>query len=257
MFGLPLINGNLKERHSKLAQALPSGRAIRRANLKMNILAIDTAHAAVSACLLAGESLLARETVPMVRGHGEALLPMIDRVMADAKLAFSSIDRVAVVVGPGSFTGIRIGIAAARAIGFSNSAPVIGVSSLAAFAAPLLDGRSAGVIAAAIDAKHGQVYVQGITAKGQLILSPTCTKVRDAVRALGAGPLKLTGSGAAMMAIEAWSMGMEAEVVGETTAPDIKFVARLGGLADPEQAIARPYYLKAPDAKIMVASGRG
>ncbi len=218
----------------------------------MNILAIDTAHGAVSACMLSGapgDMPLAKETVAMARGHAEALLPLIDRVAAASGIDLSELDRVAVVVGPGSFTGIRIGIAAARAIGLACKIPVVGVSSLAAFAAPFI-GRSGGaVVAAAVDARHGQVYVQGFTAQGQVIVPARISLVRNAVRSLGAGPLKLTGSGAAMMAIEAWSLGAEAEVVGDTVAPDIAYVARIGALADPTQAVARPYYLKEPDAK--------
>jgi tRNA A37 threonylcarbamoyladenosine modification protein TsaB len=126
---------------------------------------------------------------------------------------------------------------------------VVGVSSLPAFAAPLIGTDSGIVIAAAIDAKHGQVYVQGFSAKGHSLLPPRLAKVRDAVRALGAGQLRLVGSGAPMMAIEAWSMAMEADVVGDAAAPDIVYVARLGLLADPELAPARPFYLKPPDAK--------
>lgn len=217
----------------------------------MTILAIDTAHPAVSVCLMAQSSPgpLARESLPMVRGHAEALLPMVDRLMKSAGLEFEQLSRVAVVVGPGSFTGIRIGIAAARAIGLAIGIPVVGVSSLSAFAAPFIGRTAGGVIAAGVDAKHGQIYIQGFGPKGQSVLSARLATVRDAVRALGAGPLRLTGSGAAMMAIEAWSMGMDAEVVGDTVAPDIDFVARLGFLADPSKAGARPYYLKAPDAK--------
>jgi tRNA threonylcarbamoyl adenosine modification protein YeaZ len=217
----------------------------------MTILAIDTAHPAVSACLLIGQAAepVSQESEPMLRGHAEALLPLIDRVMGEGNVEFKDLTRIAVVVGPGSFTGIRIGIAAARAFGLACGIPVVGVSSLAAFAAPLI-GRSGGqVVAAGVDARHGQIYVQGYGPQGQNVLAPRLATARDAVRALGAGPLKLTGSGAPMMAIEAWSMGLEAEVVGETVAPDIAYVARLGRLADPAKALARPYYLKGPDAK--------
>lgn len=216
----------------------------------MKLLAIDTSQAAVAACIMGDDgAILARETLPMARGHAEALLPLIDRVSKAAGLALSALDRIAVVVGPGSFTGIRIGIAAGRAIGLAAGIQVVGVSSLAAFAAPLIGREGVGVIAAAVDAKHGQVYVQGFTAKGQPLSSPRLAKIRDAVRGLGAGPLVFAGSGATMMAIEAWSMGAQAEVAGETITPDISFVARLGALADPATAPARPYYLKAPDAK--------
>jgi len=194
-------------------------------------------------------AILARETLPMARGHAEALLPLLERLSKAAAAPFSTLGRIAVVVGPGSFTGIRIGIAAGRAIGLAAGVPVVGVSSLAAFAAPLIGREGAGVIAAAVDAKHGQVYVQGFTAKGQPLAVPRITNVRDAVRTLGAGPLVFAGSGATMMAIEAWSLGAQAEVAGETVTPDIGFVARLGVLADPATAPARPYYLKPPDAK--------
>jgi len=216
----------------------------------MKLLAIDTSQAAVSACIIGDDGgILARETLPMARGHAEALLPLLERLSKAAAAPFSTLGRIAVVVGPGSFTGIRIGIAAGRAIGLAAGVPVVGVSSLAAFAAPLIGREGAGVIAAAVDAKHGQVYVQGFTAKGQPLAVPRITNVRDAVRTLGAGPLVFAGSGATMMAIEAWSLGAQAEVAGETITPDIAFVARLGVLADPATAPARPYYLKPPDAK--------
>ena len=216
----------------------------------MKLLAIDTSQAAVSACIMGDDGgILARETLPMARGHAEALLPLLERLSKAAAVPFSTLGRIAVVVGPGSFTGIRIGIAAGRAIGLAAGVPVVGVSSLAAFAAPLIGREGAGVIAAAVDAKHGQVYVQGFTAKGQPLAVPRITNVRDAVRTLGAGPLVFAGSGATMMAIEAWSLGAQAEVAGETVTPDIGFVARLGVLADPATAPARPYYLKPPDAK--------
>ena len=216
----------------------------------MSVLAIDTAHAAVAVCVLdRSGAVRASETQPMARGHSEALLPMIERVIAAAETDFGDLCRVGVVIGPGSFTGIRIGISAARAIGLACGAPVVGVASLPALAAPLIGREGGYVVASAIDAKHGQVYVQGFSSKGHSVLPPRIAKVRDAVRALGAGPIRLVGSGAPMMAIEAWSMGMEADVIGDTASPDIALVARLALLADPAQAPARPFYLKSPDAQ--------
>ncbi len=84
----------------------------------MRILAIDTALPAVSACVLDEEALqpIALESLPMARGHAEAIMPLIQRVVSQAPGGFSSIDRVAVTVGPGSFTGIRIGLAAAQGL---------------------------------------------------------------------------------------------------------------------------------------------
>jgi tRNA threonylcarbamoyladenosine biosynthesis protein TsaB len=217
----------------------------------MRILAIDTALPACSACVLDSDAdePISSETIPMARGHAEALLPLLERVVAHAGGGFASLDRVAVTVGPGSFTGIRVGLAAARAIAVARRIPVAGVSTLAALAAPLIVEGADGIIVAAIDALHGSVYVTGYAASGRAILSPRHSPVRDALRALGAGPLRITGSGAPMLAIEAWSMGLKAEVLGERIAPDIAYVARLGIAADPASAPARPLYLKAPDAK--------
>ncbi len=217
----------------------------------MKILDIDTALPAVSVCVLDDGAAMPEvsETVAMERGHAEALLPMIDRVMARVEGSFSAIDRVAVTVGPGSFTGLRVGIAAARAIGIACGVPVVGVSTLAALAAPLILDEKTDLVAVAIDARHGNVYFAAFEPDGRTYRLPCLLPVREAIRSLGAGPIRLAGSGAPMLAIEAWSIGISVDVAGATTAPDIAFVARLGLLADPAMAPARPLYLKPPDAK--------
>lgn len=218
----------------------------------MKLLAIDTALGAASACILAAgetepESL---ETIVMARGHAEALAPLIERVANAVEGGLDTVTRVAVTVGPGSFTGIRIGIAAARAIGLAREAPVVGVSTLAALAAPVIAARVAGLVVAAIDARHGAIFAQAYASGGKTLLSPRLTTPRDAVRALGAGPFRIVGSGAPALAAEAQAMGILSEIVAADPAPDIAFVARLGLLADPATAPPRPLYLKAPDVKI-------
>lgn len=214
------------------------------------ILAIDTALQAVSACVYAAgeDAPLAAESIAMTRGHAEALMPLVDRVMARLDGGFPALHRIAVTVGPGSFTGLRVGVAAARAIGLACSIPVVGVSTLAALAAPVILDQKPGLVVAAIDARHASVYFAAFSSDGRAVLMPRLVAVREAVRSLGSGPLRLVGSGAPMLAIEAWSVGLSAEVVGDL-APDIGFVAKLGLLADPATAPARPLYLKAPDAK--------
>ena len=217
----------------------------------MNILAIDTAMGAVSACVIAGadNQLIASETIAMQRGHAEALLPLVERVMAALPGGFAALERVAVTVGPGSFTGIRVGISAARAIALAMKIPSVGVSTLTALAAPHISGEAGPVVVSAVDAHHGNVYFAAFVAGGRSLLAPRILSVRDAVRQLGTGPVKITGSGAPMIAIEAWSVGLVAEVVGELVAPDVAFVAQLGLRANPQQSPARPLYLKSPDAK--------
>ena len=218
----------------------------------MRILAIDTALPAVSACVYeaGADEPQAIESIAMERGHAEALMPLIDRVMAASGGDFSTLDRIAVTVGPGSFTGLRVGIAAARALGLACAIPVVGVSTLAAMAAPLILDDEAGLVGVAIDARHGNVFFAAFGADGRAMTPPHIATVADAAGTLGAGPSRLAGSGAPMVAIEAWSKGQKAEIVGDVIVPDITFVAKLGLLADPDLAPPRPLYLKAPDVTL-------
>lgn len=218
--------------------------------MAMKILAIDTALGAASACVLeaGAPDAEASESIAMVRGHAEALLPLIDQIMGRIEGGFGALSRIAVTVGPGSFTGLRIGIAAARAIGIACKVPVVGVSTLAALAAPLILEQKPGQIVTAIDARHGNIYFAVFGPDGRAVLAPLVTSVREAIRLLEPGRLRLAGSGGPMLAIEAAASGRMVELIGDGTAPDILYVARLGLLADPSSP-ARPLYLKAPDAK--------
>jgi len=215
----------------------------------MRILAIDTALGACSACVLdsSDPAPLAIEQTAMERGHAEALMPMIERVMAKVEGGFSSLDRVAVTIGPGSYTGLRVGISAARAIALAAGIPAIGISTLAASAAPFIGREGGRVVAAAVDAKHGQVWFQAMNAQGKQLVSVRQVNHRDAARAIGAGPVSLVGSAALAVANEAWAIGLDALVVDDAKAPDVTWVARLGMIADPESAPPRPLYLKAPE----------
>lgn len=217
----------------------------------MRVLAIDTALGACSACILqAGDAEpLARESIAMERGHAEALLPLIDRLSSQVEGGFSTLDRVAVTVGPGSYTGLRVGIAAARGIGLAAGIPTVGVATLSAYLAPLMAGERRGLYAAAIDAKHGQIYIQAVAPGGRTIIAPGLMAYRDALRLLGSGPILVSGSAAPALAAEARLQGVEAHVSEASFAPDIAWVARLGALADPGQALPKPLYLREPDAK--------
>src|SRR6266850_7260233 len=128
----------------------------------MRVLAIDTALGACAAAVLDSErgAILASEQLAMVRGHAEAVMPLIARVMDAGRCEFADLDRIAVTVGPGSFTGLRVGIAAARGIALAAGKPAIGLSTLAGFAAPLIADDDSTQVAAAIDARHEQVYLQ-------------------------------------------------------------------------------------------------
>lgn len=215
----------------------------------MRILAIDTALGACSACVVDSSDMqpLAREQVAMDRGHAEALMPMIERVMNAVEGGFSSLDRVAVTIGPGSYTGLRVGISAARAIALAANIPAVGISTLAATAAPLVGRESGRVIAAALDARHGQVWFQALNSDGKQLVSIRQVNHRDAARTIGSGPVSLVGSAALAVANEAWSIGLDAVVLDDARAPDVAWVARLGMIADPLNAPPRPLYLKEPE----------
>ena len=217
----------------------------------MRILAIDTALGACAACVLddTDEPHLVGESTPMERGHAEALLPLVDRVVAQVEGGFGGLHRVAVTIGPGSFTGLRVGIAAARAIGLAARIPVVGVGTLSALLAALVAADTRRLIAAAIDARHGAVYFQAVARGGVTVAAPALVTYREAVRAIGAGPVALIGSGAALVAAETRLLGLDAVVVDAPAAPDIALVARLGLMADPAGALPKPMYLRAPDAK--------
>jgi tRNA threonylcarbamoyladenosine biosynthesis protein TsaB len=221
----------------------------------MRVLAIDTALEACSAALLdTGQSApLARQSRVMTRGHAEALLPLISDVMVQAELDFSEIDRVAVTTGPGSFTGLRVGLSAARGIGLAAGKPVVGLTTLAALAAPYIAADDTTSVAVAIDARHNHVYLQIFGPAGRTLVAPRILPVADAAHAAAAAPVRLVGSGASMLTT-AWPKALPPLSVDERRAPEIDWVARLGAAANESQSAPKPLYLRAPDAQPQDAS---
>lgn len=217
----------------------------------MRILAIDTSCGAASVAVVEGGRAepLAVMSWPMARGHADALAPMVEEVMRGVEGGFPSLARVAVATGPGSFTGIRIGLAMARAMGLALGIPVVGVSTLAAFAAPLLSEPRNGIIAAAIDARHGSVYFQLFEASGRPLGPPRCDTPRECVHAIGAGPAWFAGDAAALVAGEAQRAGLPYDLEAARAAPDIVALAWMGLAVDPARSQARPVYVKPPDAR--------
>jgi tRNA threonylcarbamoyladenosine biosynthesis protein TsaB len=208
----------------------------------MRVLAIDTALEGCSAAVLDTDrgGIVASETLNMLRGHAEAVMPLIARVMDQGAVEFAELDRIAVTTGPGSFTGLRVGISAARGIALAASKPAIGLSTLAGFAAPYI---------AAIDARHDHVYLQIFGTNGRTLVAPRIATLRDAVRAAMTGPARIVGSAADLVAA-AWPKGAEPPLlVDQRGAPDIGWIARLGAAATDSYGPPKPLYLRAPDAQ--------
>jgi len=217
----------------------------------MRVLAIDTALEACSAAVLDTErgAITAHETIAMLRGHAEALMPLIARVMERAGLDFAALDRIAVTTGPGSFTGLRVGIAAARGLALATGKPAVGLSTLAAYAAPLIAADDTLPVVSAIDARHDHVYLQVFGPGGRTIVAPRLAPLRVALRAASGGAPRLIGTAADLLAA-AWPKVERApSLVDARRAPDIDWVARLGAAAVDTGAPPKPLYLRAPDAQ--------
>ena len=214
----------------------------------MITLAFDTCLDACSVALFEGAEgkLLAARHELMSRGQAEALFPLIDETVKEAGLTPADIQQIAVTCGPGTFTGVRIGVAAARGLAIASNLPVIGLTSLQAIAiCAIAADAPAGPVAALIDARRGELYVASYDANGVELNKPQAVAVDDAHAALPAGKVLLAGSGAKLLAdrSEDWV---------PSSAPELP-VASCWGVAAAGMAPGAepplPLYLRAPDAK--------
>lgn len=217
----------------------------------MLILAIDTALDACAAAVLDTDAsrLIAVESQPMKRGHAEALMPLIARVMKDAGLPFAALDRIAVTKGPGSFTGLRVGLSAARGLALAAGKPVVGLTTLSAYAAPLVNENGEHPVISAIDARHDHVYFQAVSADGGALILPRVAPIEEALEASRFGAAHLVGNAAGILADRWPADALPPSSVDAQAAPDISWVAWLGAAVAPDTAPPRPFYLRPPDAK--------
>jgi len=208
----------------------------------MIVLGLDTCLTACSAAVTDGERVLARISQTMARGHQERLAPLAAEAMAAAGLGFDRLDRVGVTLGPGSFTGLRVGLAFAQGLAAALSIPLVGVGTLEALAAEAPDGLAFVVL----DARRDQVYFQAFEG-GVALSAPDAISLEVAaarLAELGAGrDVTLVGSGAALLA----PMAPGARVI-EIDGADPVAVARLAAGRAPTPA--KPLYLRAPDARL-------
>jgi len=217
----------------------------------MIVLAIDTALDYCAAAVLdaGAQTMIAQETLEMKRGHAEALMPLIARVMKASGRSYLDLDRIAVTTGPGSFTGLRVGISAARGIGLAAGKPVAGLTTLSAYAAPLVAEQQDQPIVAAIDARHDHVYFQAVAGNGAVLMRPAIMPIEDTFAAARFGALRMVGNAARLLA-DRWPSNVAAPaLVDPKPGPDIAWVAWLGAATDPASAPAKPFYLRPPDAK--------
>jgi tRNA threonylcarbamoyladenosine biosynthesis protein TsaB len=219
-------------------------------------LAIDSAGSACSAVVAAGDTILSAERVEGSHGQAEALMPMVDYTMRKAGLPPAALDLVVTTVGPGSFTGIRVGLAAARGIALSTSAQLAGVSSFEAVAFGLAqpDDGDLRFVLVALESRREDIYVQLFdrlrVAVGQPAAVMPATLGTAVSAAIGAAPLLIAGD-AAQRAALALAKYADASIL-EGSAPDAVGALRAGlhRWRGERVEAPQPLYLRPPDVTL-------
>lgn len=213
----------------------------------MLVLALDTAHDRTAVALVGGRVDVVR-VEPMERGHAERLMPLVAEVIAEAGVGLSAVDRIAVTTGPGSFTGIRVAVAAARGLALALGRPAIGVGSLEALFQSLSE-RPAGPVLAAVDARRGEIYAALFEADGRVRIPPFAADAEAVLAAVGDDVAVIVGSGAPILAHHAAVTGRRVPPLEPLAGPDPRAIARIAAAAEPPFAPASPTYVRPPDAK--------
>lgn len=183
-------------------------------------------------------------------GHAERLMPMIEGVMAEAGLAFADLQRIGVAAGPGTFTGTRIAVSAARALALATGAELVPITSLRLMAmSPRIPSFPVRRLAIATDARRGEVYLEVFDRFSLRAVAPAAViAVADAATALGPEPIVIAGSGAEALAHHAREAGIDATAILPDLLPDA-FDMLFATFELPVAATVAPLYLRPPDAK--------
>jgi tRNA threonylcarbamoyladenosine biosynthesis protein TsaB len=220
----------------------------------MNILALDTSMGACSTAVLragsAARDLFVRQAL-MARGHAEALMPMIAEVMEEAQLDFSALDLIAATTGPGSFTGVRIAIAAARGLALVTPAKLYGIDSLTVMAR---SARSTGIaegapFAVAVDARRGMLYLGLYDDAGRKLDGPLLVSPEDTLPLLPRALRTAVGSGASLLVDAAAQRGRALKGALPEVQPSAVSLAEIALESGETVPTLRPLYLRPPDAR--------
>jgi len=223
------------------------------------ILAIDSATTGCSVCVVRGADVLARAAQEMARGQAEVLIPMVQEVLAQADLCAQDLNAIAVTNGPGAFTGLRIGLAAARGLALALNLPCVGVTTLEVLAWATPPNERAGrLILACVESKRADIYVQ-IFSSELTPLSNALAADGPAVQGLFAGDEKvlLVGDAAGRAQEMLASCGVDVVMSQAAGLPDAALIAHLAEPRIDGAVTPQPLYLRPPDAKLPKAQGRG
>lgn len=214
----------------------------------MKILAFDTAADRCDACVFdsgTGE-VLGASHLALGKGHAEFLLDMIGNALEQARTGYPGLGAVAVTIGPGSFTGVRVGVSAARGFALALDIPAIGITTLEGIAAQAAAAEPDKPVLAVIDARRGEIYAQFFDARGTPESEAFLSRPDRIAAMIGSSQIVLAGSGAGLIARAA---GRQIPVVHSLASPAVHTLARLAARKVPPHESPRPFYLRAPDAK--------
>ncbi|MEM9107960.1 MAG: tRNA (adenosine(37)-N6)-threonylcarbamoyltransferase complex dimerization subunit type 1 TsaB [Pseudomonadota bacterium] len=210
----------------------------------MRTLAVDTAAHLCAACIYDSTQgrVASRAVEDIGRGHAERLFAVIDRALDEASLTFGDLDRLGVCIGPGSFTGVRVGVSAMRGLSLALSIPVVGVSQFDALAKDAQTGEPLLVV---LDARRGEVYAQAFDKDGEAEGAPAVLSVEAACASVQRSGAILVGSGAPLLT----AAGARSTIGSDASTSDIATIAQIAARADLPTEKPKPMYLRSADAK--------
>lgn len=229
----------------------------------MRILALDTATVGCSVALWQDGEILARRAREMARGQSEALVPMIQTVLADAGVTALGVHLIAVTRGPGAFTGLRIGLSTARAMALAAGIPCLGVDTTDVVARGVDARQMTGQLLVALDTKRADFYVQKFSSDQKPFGPPQALPPEALVEFVSdtsdGGPLLVAGDAAGGAAQILSDAGVPVLVADGPSLPDASHLAEIAAERwQPGQVLTppQPLYLRPPDAKVPQNGGR-
>lgn len=215
----------------------------------MKLLAVDTAAEICAACVhdTARGVVVGERSIDIGKGHAEHLMDVIEGALDAAGIGYSGIDRLAVSVGPGSFTGVRVGVAAVRGLALALGVPAIGVTTLEAIAAETAGKAPGRPVLVAIDARRGEVYAQLFDAAGRPVGLPAAMQPADAGALIVDAETVVAGSGSELVLPHGGGAGSPADERGNTAS--IRYFAEVAATRPDPAPVPVPLYLRGANAK--------
>ncbi|MBZ9982281.1 MULTISPECIES: tRNA (adenosine(37)-N6)-threonylcarbamoyltransferase complex dimerization subunit type 1 TsaB [unclassified Mesorhizobium] len=213
----------------------------------MKVLAIDCAANLCAACVYdaVARQELGRAVLDLGKGHAEHLMAVIAEALKAGATAYAGLGAIAVSVGPGSFTGLRVGVSTARGLALALKLPAIGVTTLEALAAEAAGAFPGRAVLAALDAGREEIHAALYDEMSVLTYGPAVVTLADAVAMASERSSVLAGTAATRIAASA---GRSFDIGPETATADILTYARLA-VAKGEGERPKPLYLRGADAK--------